>query len=247
MYLKVNNYNIYYQNIGTGKDLVILHGWKQDVSSFWGVVDSLKQDFKIWLIDLPGFGRSDKPDKPLTLDDFAKTVKEFIETQQIKKPILLGHSLGGNIGLKIALKYPSLLDKLILENSSGIRPKRPIYRNLIAPLVKMINHIVPNLFGLKERFRYSFYKYLGSDYYGSGELRKTLVNILKEDLSDEISKINTGTLIIWGEKDNQTPLDQAKKIYQSIIPSRIEIFENVGHLPHQEDPDRFINYVKDFA
>lgn len=247
MYIKINQLNVYYQNTGRGKDLVILHGWKQDVSSFWGIVDQLKDDFNVWLIDLPGFGRSDIPSKALNLEDFAEIIKNFIKKQKINKPILLGHSLGGNIGLKIAIRNPGFLSKLILEDSSGIRSKRPFYKNLITPSVKFFNTITPNIFGLKERLRYKFYKYLGSDYYGSGELKQTLINILKEDLSNDLSKINTDTLIIWGEKDKQTPLSSAKKIYQKIIPSRLEIFENGNHYPHLENPQKFVNYVKDFA
>ena len=64
MYIPLNNHNIYYQRLGQGPDLIMLHGWGNDVSSFWGVTDFLKDDFTLWLIDLPGFGRSDIPKNP---------------------------------------------------------------------------------------------------------------------------------------------------------------------------------------
>ena len=72
MYTTVNNQQIYYQKIGQGKDLVMLHGWANDVSSFWQVTQELKDDFTVWLIDLPGFGRSENPKKPFTVTDYAK-------------------------------------------------------------------------------------------------------------------------------------------------------------------------------
>jgi pimeloyl-ACP methyl ester carboxylesterase len=154
MYITINNHSVYYQKVGKGKDLVMIHGWKQDASTWWGVVDLLKDDFTLWLLDLPGFGRSDLPKKPFYMKDFADTVFEFIKLQKIHKPILLGHSLGGRTGIKLAASYPETISKLILEDAAGIKPQRDLLKTLIYPIAKLGKILIPDLMNLKERVRF---------------------------------------------------------------------------------------------
>jgi pimeloyl-ACP methyl ester carboxylesterase len=249
MYITIKSHNIYYQKVGKGKDLVMIHGWKQDASTWWGVVDLLKDDFTLWLLDLPGFGRSDMPKKPFKMLNFAETVEGFINAQKLNKPILLGHSLGGRTGIKLAASYPDLLGKLILEDAAGIKPKRDLVKTLIYPFAKLGRLLIPDLMNLKERFRLFFYRKLKSDYLKAGPLRETLRNILEEDLTPELSKIKTETLLIWGEKDptKEASLKNGKLMYKLIKPSRLEVIEGAGHFPHLEKPHLFAQYVKDFC
>lgn len=246
MYLKVGGQNLYYQKIGRGRNLVILHGWGNDASSFWGLVPLLKDNFTLYLIDLPGFGRSDLPKKPFTVSDYAQIIKEFILKCKIKKPNILGHSVGGRIAIKLAA-YPKLIDKLILEDAAGIKPQRGLFKVIFYFLTKIFKFF-PNFFNLKELLRLKFYSSLESDYLHAGPLKQTLQNILAEDLSKDIAKIQNQTLLIWGEKDPtpETSVKNGKKMYQLIKDSRIEIFEGVGHFPHLEKPKIFAHYVKDF-
>lgn len=252
MYLKIRNQNIYFQKIGKGKDLVMLHGWGVDVSTFWGVVDLLKNDFTLWLIDLPGFGRSGQPKKNFTVSDYAEIIGEFIKKNKIKKPVLLGHSLGGRVAIKLASHLSSgnvnFIDKLILESSAGIKPKRDNLKPFFY-LIAKLSHVIPNWISLKEKIRVWFYKSLESDYINAGVLKETLKNILDEDLTKDVTKIQTDILLIWGEKDptKEASLKNGKKMYHLIKNSRIEILEDVGHFPHIENPERFVYWVKDFC
>ncbi len=249
MYIKIDDQNIYYQKLGKGKNLILLHGWKQDVSTWYGVVDELKKDFTLWLIDLPGFGRSDIPKKVFRVSDYSEIIFQFIKKLNLKNPILLGHSVGGRIAIKLAAVHPELIDRLVLESSAGIQPKRDLIKYLIYPLVKMFHYFIPNIFNFKERLRYSFYKKLESDYLTAGSLKETLTNILKEDLMPDLSKIKVETLLIWGEKDptKEASLRNGKLMYKLIPNSRIEVLEEIGHFPHLENPERFVYYVKDFS
>lgn len=248
MYLKIENTNIYYQKLGTGKDLILLHGWGQDVSTWWGVVDELKDTFTIYLLDLPGFGRSDKPTRPLKMDDYAKTVSGFIKQKGLKKPILLGHSHGGRTAIKLVYQNPELVGKLILVDAAGIKPKRDFLKEFIYPVAKL-SHIVPNWFNLKEKLRWMFYKSLEADYITAGDLKATLKNILEEDLTPLLPKIQNETLLIWGGKDptKEASLENGKLMYKKIKNSRLEIIEDAGHFPHLEKPDKFIYFLKDFG
>lgn len=249
MYTSIYNQNIYYQKIGKGKNLIMLHGWQQDVSSFWGVVDLLKDQFTIYLVDLPGFGRSDNPKKAFSVSDYAEVIKDFISEMKLKNPTLLGHSVGGRIAIKLAAKYPNVLDKLILEDSAGIRPKRDIPKFIFYTLAKIFKYLVPNIFNFREKIRISFYKSLESDYLTAGELKETFTKILNEDLTLDLPKIKNETLLVWGEKDPtlEASLKNGKKMYQLIEKSKLVILDGLGHFPHLENPERFAYYVKDFV
>ncbi len=249
MYLQIKDLNIYFQKTGKGKVLIMLHGWGLDVSTFWGVVELLKDKYTIYLIDLPGFGRSSLPKNAYAVSDYAEIIKEFISKEKLEKPIILGHSFGGRIAIKLTSKYPELVDKLILEDAAGIKPRRDLLKPVFYIGSGIFKYLMPNIFNLKERIRYKFYSSLESDYLNAGVLKDTLTNILAEDLTPDLKKIDTETLLIWGEKDatGEASLENGKKMYRFIKNSRIEIIDDAGHSPHLDKPERFAYYVKDFS
>src|SRR3989344_2485949 len=171
MYISLNNQQVYYQKLGQGKDLIMLHGWKQDVSSFHKVAEELKKHFTLWLIDLPGFGRSENPKKDFSIEDYGDIIAEFIKRNKLNKPVLLGHSVGGRIGIVLASKHSELLSKLILEDSAGIQPKQDLLKLLFYPIAKFFKYLVPDLFKFKTRLRHKLYKNLESDYLSAGALK----------------------------------------------------------------------------
>lgn len=248
MYLKIKGQNVYFQTLGHGPNLIMLHGWKNDVSSFWGVAEELKNDFSLWLIDLPGFGRSDNPKKPFKVEDYAEIIHEFIEIQRLKEPMLLGHSVGGRIGIKLAAQNPKLLSKLVLEDAAGIKPKSSPAKPVMYVLAKLVKYGMPNLFNLKEKLRYRFYKSVNSDYNTAGPMKDTLTNLLEEDLTPDLKKITTPTLIVWGESDQTigAAVKDGRAMYQMIPNSKFEIVPGAAHFPHLENPARFLYFVKDF-
>lgn len=246
MYCRISEQNIYYQKTGSGKDLLMIHGWGTDVSTFWPVVDFLKDNFTLWLIDLPGFGKSDLPQKTFTISDFAKIIAEFIKINKIKKPAVFGHSYGGKVTIKLAKDYPFLIDKLILEGASGIKPFKNMLQVLIFPLVKLAGLFLPDIGNYRERIRIKLYKKLESDYKDAGKMKDIFLNTLKEDLTEDLKKISADTLLIWGERDRAVPLKYGRKMYRLIKNSRLVVLEDRGHFPHIKDPQRVAYYVKDF-
>src|SRR3990167_6168945 len=237
MYIILNEQNIYYQKLGRGKDVIMLHGWGQDVASFHNIAQKLKDYFTIYLIDLPGFGRSETPKIAFNIKDFAEIIKDFIIQNELNKPHLLGHSVGGNISIKLAAEHGEIIDRLVLESSSGIRPQGGINRDLVYVLAKTFKFLVPNVAGIKDKIRHNLYCKLESDYINAGGLKDTLTNILSEDLTTSLSKIKNQTLLIWGDNDEQVKITYARKMYKKIPNSRLEVLENVGHFPHIENHD----------
>ena len=248
MYIPINNLQVYYQKLGKGPDLILLHGWKNDVSTWWGVADRLKEHFTLWLIDLPGFGRSDTPKEGYSNLDYAKSINEFIAKLKIRKPTVLGHSVGGRVGIKLSANFPEKVGKLILEDAAGVKPKQDALKPLIYAGAKMVKLLLPNWWGVKERMRRQFYGAIGSDYLSAGEMRSTLTKLLNEDLTPELARIEAETLIIWGESDavSASSVEMGQLMYRQIKEARIEVIDGVGHFPHLESPERFVYWVENF-
>lgn len=246
MYATINDQQIYFQKLGKGNDLILLHGWKQDVSSFHNISEILKDHFTLWLIDLPGFGRSENPKKPFYVKDYAEIIEEFIKQNKLKNPRLLGHSLGGRIGIKLASQNPEILSKLVLESSAGIKHEHDLLRMASFGLAKIFNALTPDSLSFKKYLKHKFYKQVGSDYDDAKELKSTFVNIINEDLTPDLSKIKTQTLVIGGELDTAVPPRDQKKMYRKIPDSKLEILDKVAHFPHLENPQKFLYYVTDF-
>jgi pimeloyl-ACP methyl ester carboxylesterase len=249
MYIVANDQQIYYQKIGKGKDLVMLHGWANDVSSFWNVAQELKDDFTVWLIDLPGFGRSEMPKTPFSVSDYAETIFQLLKELKIDKPVILGHSHGGRTTIKLVAQHPEVAEKIILLDSAGIKPKRDGFKFIAYIAAKVFNILFPEIWGLKKLLRHYFYKNIESDYIQAGELKETLRLILEEDLTADIKKIQTETLVLWGENDPtlEASLANGRNMYKLIPKSRFEIIEGAGHHPHIDNPKMFVYWVKDFA
>lgn len=245
MYQAIKKQIVYYQKVGKGKDLILLHGWKQDVSTWWPLVDLLKDNFTLWLLDLPGFGKSGNPKKIWGMEEYTNFVAQFIKDNKLKKPAILGHSFGGSVAIKLASNYPELISKIILDASSGIRPKPTLTNRLSKSIAKIIK-VLPNIFNSKQLLRTWFYKTIQSDYLEAGDLKETFKKILSQDLTNDAKKIPHETLIIWGENDKTVPLKRGLTLYQLIKNSRIEVMEETGHSPHLKNPILFTNYVKDF-
>lgn len=246
MYTTIDNLQIYYQKVGKGKDLIMLHGWGQDVSTFWSSVELLSKNFTLWLVDLPGFGRSDIPSTPFDTKDYSKIMAEFIKKNSIKKPNLLGHSFGGKVSVKLASENPDLINKLVIVGSSGIKPDFSIKRSLMYPFAKVFHYLLPDVFNIKSLIRKKFYRKIESDYIDAGVMKESLLKTLKEDLTSELSEIENQTLIIWGDEDKAVPLKYGIRMYQKIKNAKIVVLEGLGHFLHVHNPKLFSYYVKDF-
>lgn len=234
-----NGISINYEVYGTGKRLLMLHGWGDNLRTFDQVTPALSQNFQLILMDLPGFGHSSALLYPFSLDDYTLTVERFLAALEINEVFVLGHSFGGAIAIKLAA-FSNKIKRLILEDSSGIRNKDLIvkFKICIYKTLKLI---------LNEKYREKLRHILGSpDYRSAGVLRNTLVKVVGEDLRCLLSNIGIPTLLIWGRNDKETPIAQARIIKNEIKDSTLHIIDSVGHFPHLEKHEEFIKTVNEF-
>ena len=122
MFHNHNGINIYYEKYGCGKPIIFLHGWGCSLGVFKHVVSEVKNKYEVFLIDLPGFGKSSNLEIPLDVKEVTKVFKDFISKHNIINPILIGHSYGGRILIEYASSSLNI-DKLILIDSAGIKHK----------------------------------------------------------------------------------------------------------------------------
>ena len=116
----INNINIHYEEYGKGEKILLLHGWGNDLNSFNKQLDCLKDKYHLYLIDLPGFGKTNEPNDIYSLDDYVKIVTKFIKNIIKEENIMIiGHSFGGRIGIKISTILN--LKGLILISGAGIK------------------------------------------------------------------------------------------------------------------------------
>src|SRR3989344_4726315 len=109
--------------------VLILHGWGSSSKSFEEISRLLREKgHQVFAPDLPGFGSERTQDKPWPLDDYVNFVLNFAQAQDLNKFILLGHSFGGRIGIKFAVRYPEKLSGLILYAAAGIKPRRTFWQ-----------------------------------------------------------------------------------------------------------------------
>ena len=233
-----------YKILGSGPPFLIIHGWGSQGKKWQKVGELLaKEGFLVIIPDLPGFGESDFPPRPWDLNNYCDFIAEFIKSLNLNKFYLLGHSFGGNIAFKYALKFPEKIEKLFLVGAALIR--RQTLKKKILFLFSKIFKIFSFL-PFYNFFRKVFYRFFvrRSDYiYTKGIMRETYLKIIKEDLSDKLSEIRVPTIIIWGEEDKITPKKDAHLINKKIKRSRLIIISEAGHDLNIKAPEKLFQAI----
>ena len=245
----IDNNLINYSKDGSGTErpaVVFLHGWRSSKEVWQGIIGKLGQTGRtIYRLDLPGFGNSPAPQRGFTISDYAALVAGFIKKQNLNKVVLIGHSFGGRIGIKLAATAPDVVEKLVLADSAGFAMKsaKKSGYGLAAKLVKPF--FKPSFMqGLRKRI----YKLIGAeDYLATPALQKTFVNAVSEDLSEDMKKIVSPTLIVFGEKDMDTPKEFGSRMRGLILNSRLEVLEGAGHFSFLDKPDEFARFLTEFV
>jgi pimeloyl-ACP methyl ester carboxylesterase len=227
----VNNLKIKYWSAGKrnkSAPLIFLHGWSKEISKskYQKLINLLAKKYRVFYLDFPGFGNSAPPPKPWTVGDYTEFVSSFLKRLKIKKCILIGHSFGGRVAIKLANKYPNSVKKIILIDSAGVERKSFKVKTLIT-----LAKLAPDF--LKK----SFSSFFGAKNFreASGVMKETLKLVVAENLEEEMKKMQKPALIVWGKDDQTTLLWQGKLIHQLINGSKFVVVNNANHgLPWQK-------------
>jgi len=249
MQLVIQNIITNYRIKGKGTPLILLHGWGASSESFNPIFTKLSQKYQVYALDLPGFGKTQTSEQAWAVEDYARFVDNFLTKLNIHKAVFLGHSFGGRILIKLVTQKPELFDQLILTGAAGVKSKNNLRKNLFKLSAKIGKIILslPGLKSLRQKARKNLYKAAGTDdYLTAGALKQTFVKVTQEDLTPLLSKINTQTLLIWGENDLDTPLCAGKIMHQQIINSDFKIINKAGHYAFVDQPNQFLQVLNSF-
>lgn len=250
MFFKNKDFSFFYEKYGKyGKKIIILPGWGNNRKTFNYLISNLCKKNTIYIFDYPGFGNSKILNKDLTIYDYANMINAFLESNKIKNPIVIGHSFGGRIAIILNSYYKVKFKKLILMSSAGIKPvktKKQIKKEKIYKLLKKLNIIMPSK--IKKIYLNILIKKFGSSDYQNipTSLRKTFLNIVNEDLTKYLDKIDAKTLLIWGKEDLDTPICDARKMEEAIKNSKLVIIENTTHFFYLEKPQKTLSIISSF-
>ncbi len=220
---------------GEGKCLVFLHGWGGEIASFQSLADRLSARFRIITMDLYGFGATPHPSFPLTIEDYANGVRALLSERQARDVVLVGHSFGGRVAMRIAAKDKRVVG-VVLIDSAGILPRRRLKYHL-----KVVAYKLAKKLGFKRLPQ-------GSEDYKrlSGEIKKTFVNVVNESSENDARAIDVPTLLIWGKKDKDTPLYMCRRLRELIRESQSIEIEDAGHFSYLEHPELVYRVIRAF-
>lgn len=253
-------------NTDTAETIVLLHGTSASLHTWQGWTEALSAEYCVVSMDLPGFGLTGpfvNKTTEYTSANYASFVIEVLDKLNLDKVILAGNSLGGKIAWRMAALYPERVSKLILVNAVGYpaTPKsipigfrlasypalKPILRNILPRNVvkKSIKSVYADDSQVDEMLVDRYY-----DLSLRAGNRSALSDRLREfdNVEDQaqIKQLALPTLIMWGAKDDLIPVENAELFHQDIPNSQLQIFDNLGHVPHEEDPVTSVAVVKAF-
>ncbi|NCC21131.1 MAG: alpha/beta hydrolase [Alphaproteobacteria bacterium] len=206
--------------------LIWAHGWGQSHAAF----DALRAPFSKhagFAFDFPGFGQSPAPVEDWGTADYADATAKILRGLPGKK-IWVGHSFGCRVGIQLAARHPETVDGLFLIAAAGLKPTRPIARQIYikarVTLFKILKKTVP------ERCHPALYERFGStDYKNAGPIRALFVRVVNEDLSEAASRITCPVQLVYGDKDTETPPDIGERFARLMPDSKLTLLSGQDH------------------
>lgn len=245
----INGLNINYIDEGSGKLLIMLHGWGSNIDLFAGVINHAKKAYHVVAMDMPGFGKSDEPSEPMGVDDYVAFVLSFIKElyPEEKEILFLGHSMGGRIIIKLAsgihdgrIQTSFTIPKIILTDSAGVIPVKTeaqkkrtkryhFYKNFL--IKSGILKIYPQALDKLQK------KFGSADYAAASPvMRKSLVMNVNEDMVPYMPSVTMPALLIWGDKDTATPLSDGQLMEKLMPEAGLAVINGAGHYTFLDNP-----------
>jgi pimeloyl-ACP methyl ester carboxylesterase len=269
--IELHGHPVSYLCDGDGPALVLIHGITSSSQTWRSVLPALAEHYTVIAPDLLGHGRSAKPRGDYSLGSYASGIRDLLLALGHPRATVVGHSLGGGIAMQLAYQFPERVERLALVSSGGLGREvnvllraatlpgadfvlplmwRPGLRDAAGALAGLLRRVgwkpSPNVQGMAEGFasladddaRRAFLHTARSIIEPSGQ-RVSATDRLY--LAEEMP-----TLIVWGDRDPMVPYAHGVAAHEAMPHSRLEIFEDAGHFPFNDDPLRFVAVLRDF-
>jgi pimeloyl-ACP methyl ester carboxylesterase len=262
----INGAEVFYEHHrhpSARETFVLLHGFLSSTFSFRHLTPLLKERYNVISVDLPPFGQSGKNTNFIySYENLAKTVIILLEELGIQNVHLIGHSMGGQIALNVMKQKPSLVEKGILLCSSGYLKKLnwPLTMLSYIPFfhlyVKLwlsksgvrqnLENVVHDSKMINDEMMFGYLKPFLDD-----DIFRALTRMIRHREGDlnvqDLNKIETPCLLIWGKHDRVVPLHVGKRLDKDLPNSKLLVLEKTGHLVPEERPQDVYDYIRSFT
>lgn len=237
--LELGGKTVRYIDRGSGEQTVLLlHGWGVSASVYHLIIDHLSRRCRVVAPDLPGFGGTFVPDTSWDSYDYVRFVREFADALGLTDVVLMGHSHGGRVSIRILAEPFLTVKKAVLLDSAGLPAHHDLKWHIKVKSYKAGKAILSwkPIQALFPDALANFQKNAGSSDYrqASPVMKQTMNRVLAEDVSADLPKIAASTLLIWGDQDDATPLSDGQKM-EKLIPDAGLVVLNGGHFAFAEN------------
>lgn len=243
------------QGAASGLPMILLHGYTDSWRSFELVLPHLPKNIRAFALSQRGHGDSERPASGYSPKDFAADVAAFMDAMKLKRAVIVGHSMGSQIALRLALDHPERLSGLALVGAFKTVQGNAGAKEILDQVKKMTD---PVDYGFVRQFQQStLHKPISTTFLEavvreSAKVparvwRSALAGLMETDFSTEFSRIKLPTLIVWGDQDLFCPRSDQDALTTAIKGAKFLIYAGAGHTPHWEEPERFANDLMAFA
>ncbi len=249
---------VFYDDIGAGGAVVLVHGFGEDGNVWDSQVEALKNTCRLLVPDLPGSGRSPKGNGAWPMEELAEVIHTILLAENIEQPIIIGHSMGGYTTLAFVEKYPDRTKAFGLFQSSAFADseEKKLNRQRNIDFIRKHNSLeflkqsTPNLFG--EMFKLAHPDFVDDFIEGYKDFdpealmdyTKSMMN--RPDRTLVLKTYNKPVLFVAGKHDKAIPFEQTMQQVHLPQLSYIHILENAGHMGMIEEPDQSNAFLKEF-
>ncbi len=269
-HVEIHGHKVRYRRAGSGEVVLLIHGLAGSSRTWEKVMPTMAERYDVIAPDLLGHGESAKPMGDYSLGAMASGVRDLLAVLGVQRATIVGQSFGGGVAMQLAYQHPELCDRLVLVDSGGLgREVSWLLRMLTLPGAEQLMALLFPRFvadrgddlgrflhqrGLRAPLLTELWRAYSS--LAGTENRKAFVRTMRgviEPGGQTVSALDRlylashlPTLIVWGDADNIIPVAHAHHAHEAIPGSRLEILEGVGHYPHAEEPERFLEVLFDF-
>lgn len=227
--IRVEGWPVRYEAAGEGEPIVLVHGLSGSTRWWFRNVPALAEQHRVYLVDLPGFGTMRRVGRRFVLAEAASWFSEWMKVVGLERVHLVGHSMGGYVSVRLAATQPEVVRRLVLVAPAGVPAGRSMLGHLI-PLLLAARYATPAFMPVLIRDALKM---------GPMTLWRAARDLLTEDVREDLRKIESPTLLVWGENDPLIPPTVGDLLQEEIPNSRLVLLQNAGHVPMFDRPREF--------
>ncbi len=244
-FLTICNKKTFFQKKGRGDVIFLVHGWGGSSKSMEKIVKELSKHFLTVVVDLPGFGQSDAPEKNWGIKEYSNCLVKLADNLKLDKFHYVGYSFGGALGIYLTSHYQKYVKTLTLISPSFKRAKSN--RKKTTRLIDKALSLLPFQIGFCIKKIVYKIMFPDSELMLYPSLQSNFKRIINTDLSLLLDKILVSTLVFWGDKDKYTPISNSLLLKNKIKNLKMVIFEDQGHFIHKIKGSPISQEIKKFV